>query len=469
MTRIGQVVVCIVIAVGVFFAMRWIAATEPTAQRVGAVKETAMLVEVTAVERGTFTPEIVVVGLVEPERDVMLRPKVSGTVTERGTNLVPGGLVADDETLLVLDPTDFETTKRAKQGELEQAEARRDGARADVLRIGAELAQARAQRQQADAELEQAQAEYEVERGRQLIARRDVEALGGKLEDKQRRLALREPQLALAQAKVTAARTRITAADASIGAVEARIKAADAAVEGAIAEVAVAQAALDQATTDAKRATIKAPFAAQVLSRSADKGSEVTPSGAVARLIGIDEHWVIARVPVSRLRWIRFPKGEALGSTVYIHHETAWGSGRRRIGHVVRLIGELDRTTRLARVVISVKDPLARTPDPEQPDRPPLILGSLVEARIQAEPLERVVRIDRGHLRRGDTVWVMKDGKLDIRSVDVEFQDPAHAFIRLGLESGEKIVTSNLATVARDAPLRTAGAGASGSTGPDKP
>ena len=125
--------------------------------------------------------------------------------------------------------------------------------------------------------------------------------------------------------------------------------------------------------------------------------------------------------------------------------------------------------TRLARVLVTVKDPLARVPDPDHPDRPTLIVGSLVEARIQAEALDHVVKIDRGQLRKGDTVWVMKDGALDIRKVEVAFQDPDHAYIRAGLEGGERIVTTNLATVAKDAPLRIDEAPASSGSGSGKP
>ena len=64
MTRIGQVVACVLLIAIAYGLIRWIHATEPTAQRAGAVKETAMLVEVVPAERGAFVPEIVVVGTV---------------------------------------------------------------------------------------------------------------------------------------------------------------------------------------------------------------------------------------------------------------------------------------------------------------------------------------------------------------------------------------------------------------------
>ncbi len=469
MTRLGQIVVCLVIVAGAYGAIRWIQDTEPTAQRVGAVKETAMLVEVAPAERGDFVPEIVVVGTVEPEREVMLRPRVSGNVIERGEGFVPGGFVGSGEMLLKLDPTDFKTAKRAREGEFDQAKAAHDEAQGEVRRIEAELQQVRAELEQAKAELEQANADLQVEEGRRRVARRDYELLGEELDEQQRRLALREPQIAAARARIQAVRTKIAAAEARIVATQARIGAAQAAVEGNQAKMAVAQAAIDKAQDEFDRTTIEAPFEAHVLERMADKGSEVSTSSEIARLVGIEEYWVVANVPVSKLRWIRFPEAKQEGCKVTIHHDAAWGENRKREGRVKSLIGTLDRTTRLARVIVSVKDPLARKPDPEHPDRPALIVGSLVEARIQAEELKQVIRIDRAHLRKDDTVWVMKDGKLDIRKVDVAFEDPDHAYLRAGLEAGEQVVKTNLATVKKGSALRTEGAATESSGGAGKP
>lgn len=469
MTRLGQLVVCLLVVAGAYGLIRWIHATEPVAQRAGAVKETAMLVDVVPVERGTFVPEIVVVGTVEPEREVLLRPRVAGTVIDRALDFVPGGFLAAGKTLLQLDPTDYETALRAREGELEQVKAQRDEAKAEVQRIEAEVEQVRAAKQQAQAELEQANADLQVEEGRRNIARRDYELLGERLDDQQRRLALREPQLAASRAKIAAVQTRIAAAEARIVATQAQVVAAQAAVEASKARIDVAQAAIDQAQHDLDRTTITTPFPSHVLRRMADLGSEVSTSTEVAHLVCVAEYWIIASVPVSKLRWVRLPEDGEEGSQVFIHHEAAWGEGRRREGRVKSLIGTLDRTTRLGRVLVTVKDPLAREPDPEHTDRPPLIVGSLVEVRIQANPLEDVVRIDRAHLRKDGSVWVMKEGKLDIRKVDVVFEDPDFAYLRSGLEAGELVVQTNLATVAADAPLRIEDPESEPEAGADQP
>ena len=135
MTRLGQIIACILLAIGAYGAIQWIKDTEPTAPRVGAVKETAMLVDTIPAEAGDFAPEIVVVGTVEPEREVMLRPRVAGTVTERGPDFNPGGFVNEGDTLLKLDPTDFKTAQRARDGEYKQAEAQHGEALVQVARL----------------------------------------------------------------------------------------------------------------------------------------------------------------------------------------------------------------------------------------------------------------------------------------------------------------------------------------------
>jgi hypothetical protein len=71
-----------------------------------------------------------------------------------------------------------------------------------------------------------------------------------------------------------------------------------------------------------------------------------------------------------------------------------------------------------------------------------------VAAEIQGRPISGVIRVKREHVRKNNTVWVMKDGKLEIRDVDIVFSDAGYAYVRTGLNDGEKVVTSSLATVA---------------------
>lgn len=368
--------------------------TEPTAQRSGATRETAMLVEVTPVERGAYRPTVVAMGTVVPERDVVLSPRVAGEVVERSPAFTPGAFVTAGDVLLRIDPTDFRIALAQRQSELHQA-------RADL----------------------------ELELGRQDVARQDYELLDETVAPGNEALVLRQPQLETARARVESA-----------------------------------EAAVEQAELDLRRTAVRAPFDAHVLSRDVDLGSQVTPGDRLGRLVGTDSYWVEVAVPASKLRFLSIPDGSAdTGSPVRVRNRAAWPEDVYRTGRVDQLLGELAGRTRMARVLVRVPDPLARRGGSRDgaADGPPLILGSFVEARIEAEELRDVVRLNRDYLRKDDTVWVMEEGELRIRRADVVFRDQRYAYVAGGLEDGARVVTSNLSTVVDGAALRL-GDGAAG-------
>ncbi|WP_446008734.1 efflux RND transporter periplasmic adaptor subunit [Candidatus Electrothrix sp.] len=263
-------------------------------------------------------------------------------------------------------------------------------------------------------ELHQAQAERELELGQQRAAQQEFALLGEEIKEANRALILREPQIRSAQARVESAQTEV-----------------------------------DMAKLNLSRTRLHAPFDAQILSRSVNIGSQVSPGNSLARLVGIDEYWIIASVPQEDLQWIQFPiKGEP-GATVEITKSGAWDEGVSRTGEVQHLIGVLDNETRLARLLMSVKDPLSR-----QTEEPMLLLGTMVETHIAARLLEDVFRLDRDYLRRNDTIWMYNRGKLNIRKVHVVFRDLHYVYIRDGFEEGEAVVSTNLATISDGIPLR---------------
>jgi len=264
-----------------------------------------------------------------------------------------------------------------------------------------------------ESEMHQVQAELTIEQGQQRVARREFSLLGEDIDPANRSLVLREPQIESLRAKLRAA-----------------------------------EAALDQARLELERTVIRAPFAAQILDRSVELGSEVSAGDELARLVGTDEYWVFATVPLDTVRWIELPEGNKPGARATIRHRTAWGENEMREGRVERLIGEVDESTRLARVIVAIPHPLG---DGVQPA---LVLGSIVQVEIEARPIERVVRLDREYLRQNDTVWVMSDGELHIRPVEVRFSDAEHAYIGDGLQAGDRVVTTSLATVVDGLPIR---------------
>lgn len=274
---------------------------------------------------------------------------------------------------------------------------------------------------QRESELMQAIAELEIEKGRGENAERDFIQLGKAIPEERRALVLREPQLRSAEAQVQSAR-----------------------------------AALAQAELDLKRTYVKAPFDALVLSQEVNLGSQVSAGDGLARLVGVEEHWVEATIPLDKLRWLSFDAdSKSASSNVTIRHRTAWAAGQTRNGTLFRLIGELQGDTRLARVLVRVKDPLATQPGLS--GQQPLMIGTFVECQIEGMEIQGAFRIQREHVRANDTVWVMREGQLVIQPVEIAFQDEKYAYLQSGVSSDDQIVTTSLSTVREGIPLRLAG------------
>lgn len=382
MNRRTTLLVCLAILLGGGAVTALIFTTEPTAERSGATRETAMLVDVIGVERDTFQPTIEAMGTVEPSQEIVLSPRVGGQVIRRAPSFTPGGYVQEGDVLLQIDPADYENALQQRRSALSQAVT-----------------------------------DLKLEMGRQEVAQQDYQLIGDTLAGTNKALVLREPQLRAARSDVESAR-----------------------------------AAVDQAQLNLERTTVQAPFDAHILSRNVSVGSQAAPGDNLGRLVGRDTYWVEATVPLSKLRRLTFPGDGGQGSKVRIRNRTAWDEGVYREGRLHRLVGALEEQTRMARVLITVPDPHAYQAG--HAGLPPLIIGSYVEAQIQAEALNNVIRLNRDYVRDDDTVWVMEDGRLRIRDVDTAFRDARYAYIEDGLEAQDNVVTTNLSTVSDGVRLR---------------
>jgi len=395
MTNKKILLICLAILIGSIAITTLIFSTEPEAKTEGASIETAMLVDVITAKGGTFEPTIAATGNVQPVEDVTLSPLVSGQIIRRDPAFVPGGFVKKNQVLLQIDPSDYRNTLELRKSELLQSQTTLD-----------------------------------TEMGRQQIAEQDLKLItndslfrDNPLSEEERLLVLRQPQLNAVKAIIVGAK-----------------------------------ASLDQARLNMERTTIRAPFDAHILSQNVTKGSQVSQGDDLGRIVGTEYYWVTATVPVSKLQWLRFPENDAeKGAPVHITNSTDWSEDFYREGYLDKQIGALDGQTRLARVLIKVVDPLAKSIDLK--GKPKLMIGTFVEVNIQANPLENVVRLERDYVRSNKTVWVMQDGQLEIRAVDIVLTDNEYAYIRNGLKEGEQVVITDLSTVSNGIGLRTRSAG----------
>jgi RND family efflux transporter MFP subunit len=276
-----------------------------------------------------------------------------------------------------------------------------------------ELAVLQKKRALADAEYS-----FKLEQGHQDVARQEWELLYGdkKIDEAESELALRKPHLEKVQV-----------------------------------EIAAAKAELEQVEINLQRATLYAPFNALVLNRYVDLGSQVTTQEKLADLVGTDVYWVQVSLPIEKLRWIQVPNGQSEpGSQAKITYR---GDNVRQ-GRVVRLLPDLSKEGRMARLLIEVDDPLDLQVKGKK--RPMLLIGEYVRVSIAGAELSNVYRIPRPALRNDSEVWLVDDeNRLAIRTVKTIWRDEDSVVVQDGIRPGERLVVSDLAAPVAGMAVRT--------------
>jgi len=141
----------------------------------------AVLVDVRPIEFGPQTTTVSVMGTVKPQREVELKPQVSGEVITISDNLIPGGRFAQDEQLLTIDPSDYQLAIKQLVSEVSRAEA-----------------------------------DMQLELGRQRVAQKEYELLGETVSTEEYALMLREPQLDSSRAVLAGIRARLEQAQLNL-------------------------------------------------------------------------------------------------------------------------------------------------------------------------------------------------------------------------------------------------------------
>jgi len=277
--------------------------------------------------------------------------------------------------------------------------------------------------QEVQAEVTEAEYDLKVEQGYQTVASREWDLLksANVSTDAEEELALRKPHLAKAKA-----------------------------------DLAAAQAKLRQAKIDLARTRIKASFAAMVEEKSTDIGAAVAKQESLGTLVGTGEFWVTASVPVDKLDWINIPRtSKDEGALVRISN----GSGENasiRTGRVVRLLPSLESEGRMARIVISVKDPLNLA---GAPGVKPLLLGSYVAVEIEGGTLKDVFAVPRTAYHDNGKVWLLTENEtLDIRQLTPVWRDKETMVFDTGFAAGDRIITSDLSAPVQGMAVCTANA-----------
>ncbi|MBU0962097.1 MAG: HlyD family efflux transporter periplasmic adaptor subunit, partial [Proteobacteria bacterium] len=169
-------ILVLILAAGVSF---WLYGHKPQTQKVKPQRPVPVVRTVT-VQASREPVVFEASGTVIPARRVTLMSEVEGRIIEQNPELVPGGIIAEDDLVVQIDPLDYRLQVSERQGEVATA-----------------------------------QYELEVEEGRQVIAHQEWKLLEKELLGAQvsKTLALREPHLKNSRARLEAAESRLAAAE----------------------------------------------------------------------------------------------------------------------------------------------------------------------------------------------------------------------------------------------------------------
>lgn len=382
----------------------------------------------------TVTPEPVTVtvtgyGRVEPVRTWEAISRVDGQIIETIPDLAIGAFVDQGETILRVDPRDYEIARDRANANLAIAQAQL----AELIAQEGNTAQQLALEQQ----IEQV-AQNEVDRRASLVergttAQASLEQAQRDLITQQRRVLDLANQLALFPVQR---------------------ESAEATVESSMVDV-------EQAERDLSNTVVTAPFSGRILEESASEGVYVRTGDPLVSIASIETAEVVAEIQpaaMSDALSVLIPSVDSIAHQVNLFEEDAaiqaldaagigatmvlsQGQDHSYAAEIVRLDGSVDSATGTLGIVVRVSG--AGLPDP-QTRRPPLTNGAFVSVLFQGSTAAPNVIVPRDALidgQDGPYVYVVdSNSRLTRRSVSVIGRTGGDMVISDGLTSGDKLV-----------------------------
>jgi hypothetical protein len=365
-------------------------------------------VKTRALKRRDYTVTVKSRGLVLASRQTVLRAEVRGKVVTVADHFRHGASFAKGQALIEIDPTDTRLEEQRLSHELERAKD-------DLKAIDVELAEL-------DLQIELALKQLTVQRQRLSRARALVSKGIRNRED----LDPFELGAVSAEANLQNLKSR----KALIGARR----------SGSVHAIALAQLRLKAAQIEVGKTTIKAPYSGRALTQSVELGTFVSPNTELATIFATEQ--VSVRLPLSSrdLEYIDLPDdSEARSEQV----ELATVILRTRIGtqqyswsaRMLRAEGLIDTETRQLFIVVVVDKPFAKTTQ----GRPPLRLGSFVEAEIKGRTLPNVYVIPRSTVRGDDELLLVNNGVLRRQKVKILFKGTEFIVVGEGISDDDEL------------------------------
>lgn len=207
----------------------------------------------------------------------------------------------------------------------------------------------------------------------------------------------------------------------------------------ALASLDFAKADLELRLGNLDRTVIRAPYDGLVREKRADVGQFVNGGSALAATFSVDVAEIRLPLPDSQLPFLNLDERELSQGRGPLVTLSANIGGQRNSwqGRIVRTEGVFDERSRVLFLVAQINDPYNRHSSEWEHS---LRVGTFVEAAIEGEQLNNVIRLPRTALRRDNKIWTVTDNDtLKPVIVEIARADEQSVLIRAGLKPGQLI------------------------------
>lgn len=411
------------------FAFRWVApvvvlassgffvyamGSRPTPERKKAPVKKSIPVETLQARVHTGPLDLEVSGVAIPFREVAVSSRVGGEVVFKADALSRGHYVEQGELLARIDPTDYKLQVANLTQELEQA-------RLELERLS----------------IDRTNTERLLTLHQEIVTLRENDL--GRTQQLGRASAASKSNVETSQLALLSAKEEVTNHENSLR----RYETDQTSLKNSIA---LAALRLEKAELELQRTEIRAPFAGVVIANHVEQNSHVSAGGVIATLEDTsavevrchlrseDMPFVLATPPSSQTSKSTPRPGAAYqlpSIPVTIEYE--------RGGHVCRWDGVLsrqdglgvDEATRTVPVRIRVSQPVTRAEESLTGRTIPLMRGMFVKVFIHCRPAIPIAVFPESVLRPGKSVWIMEDGRLQMRAVEIAAISNGQAYVDL--------------------------------------
>ena len=359
-------------------------------------------------------------GTVRPKTEVQIVPEVSGRLIQRAPGFRSGGFIRRGDLLFEVDPRDYALAAAQRRAQVAQLEA-------DIQRLLQEEKNNRTDLTISERQLKLVQAE--LDRNRRL--RQQGVVSEGQFETTLQSFLRQERA-------VLAARNALDLIPPQLAQKRAAMR--------------VSQAQLEEALLSLERTKYFAPFDGRARQVKVEVGDYLRAGQSIGAIHDMSVVEIPVSVPVEDARWTfrrvegvtQFPRSQEEVQRFFPRAEVVWsrfGQAFRWEGRVTLVEAGLDEATRAITLIVEVAEPLK---DWVPGQRPPLIAGMFVQARIRGITVPDVFVIPRAALHAGDQVHIFHEGRLEIRPVQVLRKDEGEAVVQSGVREGEWVILSAL-------------------------